>query len=191
MRQALTKQNLGDLFDEVLPGEQVMIAVDNGLASGNEHVAGSVNDLVELFDEWTPESDTGGGDAEELPQTKSKPPRGEAWGLSHHLLKLLVWMVALRLREQVDEAHVYNMLYFVLKHYRSEGNKEVGMHYAQSLFNRLHKKSWWTSQGTLQEALQTVNKDVLECLRLKYPKVDKSSPKGASQAYGGPPQEEK
>ena len=136
LRQALKKQKLESLFDEVLPGEQVMIAVDNGLASGNEHVAVTINDLVELFDEWTSESDTGGGDAEESPQTKSKPPKGEAWGLSHHLLKLLVFMVALRLREQVDAAHVYNMLYFVPKHYRSEGNKEVGMHYAQYLFNR-------------------------------------------------------
>ena len=142
--------------------------------------------LVELFDEWTPESDTGGGDAEELPQTKSKPPRGEAWGLSHHLLELLVWMVALRLREQVDEAHVYNMLYFVLKHYRSEGNKEVGMHYAQYLFNRLHRKSWWKSQGTLKEASLNVNKDVLESLRLKYPKVDKFAfPKGGKGNQGG------
>ena len=184
-RQALKKTHLEHLFDEVLPGEQVMMAVDNGLASGNEHVAVSINDLVELFDEWTPESDMGvGGDSEESAQTKSKPPKGEAWGLSHHLLKLLVFMVALRLRDQVDEAHVYNMLYFVLKHYRSEGNKEVGMHYAQSLFNRLHKKSWWKSQGTLKEALQTVNKDVLESLRPKYPKVDKSSSKGASQGKG-------
>ena len=185
LRQALKKTGLEQLFDEVLPGEQVMMAVDNGLASGNEHVAISINDLVELFDEWTPESDTGiGGDSEESAQNKSKPPKGEAWGLSHHLLKLLVFMVALRLRDQVDEAHVYNMLYFVLKHYRSEGNKEVGMHYAQSLFNRLHKKSWWKSQGTLKEALQNVNKDVLESLRLKYPKVDKSSSKGAAQGKG-------
>ena len=63
LRQALKKTHLEHLFDEVLPGEQVMMAVDNGLASGNEHVAVSINDLVELFDEWTPESDTGvGGD---------------------------------------------------------------------------------------------------------------------------------
>ena len=112
-----------------------------------------------------------------------KPPKGEAWGLSHHLLKLLVFMIGLRLREQVDESHVYNMLYFVLKHYRSEGNKDVGMHYAQALFNRLHKKSWWKSQGTLKTHLESVNKDVLESLRLKYPKVDRPSPKGGKDSF--------
>ena len=108
---------------------------------------------------------TGGGDDDEKSK-KNKPPKGEAFGLSHHLLKLLTWMVALRLREQVDQAHVYNMLYFVLKAYRQEGNRDVGPHYAQGLFNRLHKKSWWKSVGTLKDALLTPHKDVMESLRL-------------------------
>ncbi len=76
---------------------------------------------------------------------------------------------------------MYNLLYFVMKHYRSEGNKEVGMHYAQALFNRLHKKSWWKSQGTLKTHLESVNKEVLESLRLKYPKVDRSVPQGGKE----------
>ena len=189
LRQALTKVGLDTLFDEILPGEPVMIAIDNGLASGTEHVAVSINDLVELFDEWTPESETGMGGAQvdENPQVK-KPPKGEAWGLSHHLLKLLVFMIGLRLREKVDESHVYNLLYFVLKHYRSEGNKEGGMHYAQALFNRLHKKSWWKTQGTLKTHLESVNKDVLESLRLKYPKVDRPPPPKGKDSFrkGGP-----
>jgi len=172
LRQLLTSSGLSSLFEEVLPGEKLMTAIDNGLNSGNEHVAANINDLVELFDEWVPEGDWGlGGDTEESPQLR-KPAKGEAWGLSHHLLKLLVFMVALRLRGKVDEAHVLNMLYFVLKHYRSEINKEVGMHYAQELFNRLHKKSWWSSKGTLKEALLEPNKEVVESLRMRYPKSE-------------------
>ena len=51
------------------------------------------------------------------------------------------------------------------------------MHYVQSLLNRLHKKSWWKSQGSLKDALKEPNKEVLESLRTQYPR----------QAKGGPP----
>ena len=181
LQNLITKVNLESLYDEVLPGEKVMKALDSGLSGGSEHVAANINDLVELFDEWVPqqEGDWGGDDDER--SKKNKPPKGEAFGLSHHLLKLLTWMVALRLREQVDEAHVYNMLYFVLKAYRQEGNRDVGLHYAQGLFNRLHKKSWWTSVGTLKTALSEPSKEVLESFRLTYPRVQKVVPQPASK----------
>lgn len=111
-----------------------------------------------------------GGDGDDPPVTKSKPAKGEAFGLSHHLLKLLTWMIGLRLRGQVEESHVCNMLYSVLKAYRSEGNKEVGMHYAQKFLDRLHKKSWWKSVGSLKDALAEPNEKVLESLRIQYPR---------------------
>ena len=63
-------------------------------------MAAVFNDVVELFDEWTPQSDLGlAGDDEEDPVKKVKPPKGEAFGLSHHLLKLLTFFIGLRLRE--------------------------------------------------------------------------------------------
>ena len=68
------------------------------------------------------------------------------------------------------------MFYFVMKTYRNEGNKEVGMHYAQSLLNRLHKKSWWKSQGSLKDALKEPNEEVLKSLRTQYPRQSKGSP---------------
>ena len=179
LKNLVKSVKLDDLYDELLPGDKVMKAVDASLAGGNEHVAVSINDLVELFDEWCPQSDLSlGGDGDDGPTNgKPKPPKGEAFGVVHHLLKLLTFMIALRLRGQIDECHVYNMLYFVMKSYRNEGNKEVGMHYAQSLLDRLHKKSWWKSQGSLKDALKEPNKEVLESLRTQYPR----------QAKGGPP----
>ena len=97
-------------------------------------------------------------------------------------------MIALRLRQQVGEVHVYNLLYFGLKSYRNEGNKEVGMHYAQSLFNRLHKKSWWKSVGTLKEALKQPNEEVLKRLRAQHPRPMKGGqqvPKGGGKGKKG------
>ena len=79
------------------------------------------------------------------------------------------------------------MLYFVMKTYRNEGNKEVGMHYAQSLLNRLHKKSWWKSQGSLKDALKEPNEEVLKSLRTQYPRQSKGSPppaKGGGKGKG-------
>ena len=84
-----------------------------GLSGGSELVAPNINDLVELFDEWVPQMEFD-YDGDDESSKKNRLPKGEAFGLSHHLLKLLTWMVALHLREQVDESHVYNMLYLVL-----------------------------------------------------------------------------
>ena len=119
-----------------------------------------------------PESALGLGTEEEQSAAR-KPQKGEAWGLSHHLLKVLVFLVAMRLRNQIDEVHLVNLLYFILKSYRIEQNKEIGMHYAQALFDALHKKSWWKSQGTLKSHLLEFDKPVLEKLRLKYPKPER------------------
>ena len=44
--------------------------------------------------------------------------------------------------EQVDEVHVCNAFYFLLKSYRAEQIREVGMHYVQELFDTLHKKNY-------------------------------------------------
>ena len=76
---------------------------------------------------------------------------------------------------------MYNALYFVPKQYRVEQNREIGMHYLQYLLDHLHKKSWWKSQGTLKSHLEAPNKEVLEKLRLKYPKPEKPAGKGNGQ----------
>ena len=109
----MKKVKLDDIFDELLPGDKVMESLDASLAGGNEHVSVSINDIVELFDEWCPQSDLSlGGDGDDGPTNgKVKPPKGEAFGVVHHLLELLTFMIALRLRQQIDECHVYNMLY--------------------------------------------------------------------------------
>ena len=109
LQNLITEVGLEALYDEVLPGEKVMKAIDAGLSVGSEHVAANINDLVELFDEWVPQM-AFDYDGDDESSKKNKPPKGEAFGLSHHLLKLLTWMVTLRLREQVDESHVYNAL---------------------------------------------------------------------------------
>ena len=49
----------------------------------------------------------------------------------------------------------------------------------------MHKKSWCKSQGSLEDALLNVNKDVLESLRLKYPKVAKTGPPKGKGNQGG------
>ena len=76
-------------------------ALDASLSGGNEHVSVSINDLVELFDEWVPQSDLSlGGDDNDGPTNgKAKPPKGEAFGVVPHMLKLLMFMIASRLRE--------------------------------------------------------------------------------------------
>ena len=177
LRRLIKDRSLDSLYDELLPGEKVMKAIDASLSGGNDHVAAVTNDTVELFDEWVPQSDLGlGGDQGEIAITKVKPAKGEAWGLSHHLLKLLQFMIALRLRKKCREVHVYNLLYLVLKYYRSEGKRVVGMHYAQQLFDTLHKKSWWTSVGTLENALKVPHKDVLESLRNRCPRMISTPP---------------
>ena len=70
-----------------------MKAVDTGLSGGSEHVAANINDVVESFDEWVPQQEFMGefGDEGDEASKKGKPPKGEAFGLSHHLLKLLTW----------------------------------------------------------------------------------------------------
>ena len=85
---------------------------------------------------------------------------------------------------------MYNLLYFVLEGYRNKGSKEVGMHYAQSLFNRLHKKFRWKSVGTLQEALKEPDEEVLKSLRGLYPRQgkggqDQHGPKGGGKGKEG------
>jgi hypothetical protein len=142
------------------------------MTSGDEHVQFSINDMVELFDGYTAESLEG----EE--STKRKPPKGEAWGLTHHLQKLLGFLISLRLKDKVDEVHVYNWLFFVLKLYRSEDSRDIGLHYSQALVDRLHKTSWWKSQGTLRDNLLKPNKEVVEELRKHYPAPRKPSNPG-------------
>ena len=57
LRQLVKKVKLEDLFDELLRGDKVMEAVDTSLSGGSEHVSVSINDIVELFDVWVPQSD--------------------------------------------------------------------------------------------------------------------------------------
>ena len=57
LRQLLKKTKLMGLFDETLPGDKVMKAIDTGLAGGNEHVAADINDTVALYDEWVPQAE--------------------------------------------------------------------------------------------------------------------------------------
>ena len=49
LRQLVKNVKLDDLFDELLPGEKVMKAIDASLSGGAEHVSVSIDDLVELF----------------------------------------------------------------------------------------------------------------------------------------------
>ena len=61
------------------------------------------------------------------------------------------------------------------------------MHYAQSLLNRLHKKSWWKNQGSLKDALLEPNEEVLKSLRNQYPRPSKGAPppaKGGGKGKG-------
>ena len=90
--------------------------------------------------------------------------------MGHHLLRVLTFSMALRVRKRLKEVHVYSLLFFIMKYYRQESNREVGMHYAQSLFDMLHKTGWWRDQGTLDKHLVEPNKEVLEKLRVRYPK---------------------
>ena len=56
-----------------------MKAIDAELAGGNEHVAISTNDLVELFNARVSQSDLSlGGGGEEVPPGESKPRKGKA-----------------------------------------------------------------------------------------------------------------
>ena len=91
-REQLSKlvKNVGldELYEEDLPGEKVMKAIDAGLSGGSEHVAANIYDLVELFDEWAPQMEFD-YDGDDENSKKTRPPKGEAFGLSHHLLKLL------------------------------------------------------------------------------------------------------
>ena len=82
LQNLITKVHLESLYDEVLPGEKVMKALDSGLSGGSEHVAANINDLVELFDEWVPqqEGDYGGDDDEKSKKNKPKD------GCTIHLL---------------------------------------------------------------------------------------------------------
>ena len=57
LKNLVKKVKLDDIFDELLPGDKVMESLDASLAGGNEHVSVSINDIVELFDEWCPRSD--------------------------------------------------------------------------------------------------------------------------------------
>ena len=76
-----------------------------------------------------------------------------------------------------------------MKSYRNEGNRDVGLHYAQCLFDRLHKKSWCKGAGTSKKALCEPSKEVLESLRLTYPRVQKVASQPASK--GSPKGERK
>ena len=66
LRQLVKNVKFDDHFEELLPGEKVMGAIDVSLSGGAEQVSVPINDLVELFHEWVPQSDPNlGGDGEE------------------------------------------------------------------------------------------------------------------------------
>ena len=114
-------------------------------------------------------------DDEDASQKKSranKPPKGEAWGLGHHVMKVLIFLVALRVRKVIEEVDMVNALFLVLKVYREEKNKDVGLHYLQSLLDWLHKTCIWSDKGSLPSHLKAVDKTVLEKPKKKYPEEE-------------------
>ena len=71
LEQLLKSAKMEKLFDEALPPYKVIESLESSLTAGDEHVQFNINDMVELFDEWLPESD-------ESSEKVRKPPKGEA-----------------------------------------------------------------------------------------------------------------
>ena len=103
LRMVIQVARLDTLLDELMLDEKVTKVIESGLDGGFDHGAVSINDLVELFDEWVPKSELSrgsGGGGEGLLTRKSKPPTGDALGLSQHLWKFMTSMIASRLRQR-------------------------------------------------------------------------------------------
>ena len=94
----------------------------------------------------------------------NKPKKGEAWGLAHHLMKVLVFLVTLRLRDVIKEVDVLNCLFIICKMHREE-SRDIGLHYLQRLLDYLHQSQTYTDKGDLSKWLKEPQEVILKKLR--------------------------
>ena len=153
------------------------------------HPAININDKVKLSDERRMASEAflnEDGDPTGKQSKARSPAKGEAWGLAHHLQKVLIFLVGLRLRKVIQGVDCFNILYVILKVYREESkDKDVGPHYFQELLDYLHKTCLCVDKGSLASKMDKVDKDVLDRLKKRYPEVTEAPQKANGGGGGG------
>ena len=122
------------LFEEVIPEFALVEMLDTVYNSGQAHPSVNINDKVRLFTDRRSEQD----EAWEGRSDKKGPPKGESFGLAHHGQKLLIFLVALRVRGVLKEVDLINVFFIMLKVYREE-SREIGLHYVQEVMDHLNK----------------------------------------------------
>jgi hypothetical protein len=176
LRNRLKEVGLEGLYEEVMPGFTLINLTDRLYSSGQSHPSININDSCVLFEDRAYESDgLLQDDGADQASKARKPPKGEAWGLAHHLQKVLIFLVCLRMKKIIAEQDVFNALYIILKVYREERPNEVGLHYLQALLDYLHKTCLWTDKGTLPSFLVEPQKLVVDKLIKVYHNPEKSS----------------
>lgn len=186
--QRLKDAQLDGLFEEIVPDPELLRLLDELYGSGQSHPAVSINDKVTLWDERRYESDayvSPEWSSEMDAESKARQPKkGEAFGLAHHLQKLHQFLLALRVRGTLSEVDSANAMGIVLKVYREEPNKEVGLHYMQALLDYLHKSSVHNDKKSLSFYLKEPHKKTVEKLQKVYPSGKTSQGSSSDKGKG-------
>jgi len=166
LRVRLKKTGLEALFEEVIPEFALVEMLDTVYNSGQAHPSVNINDKVRLFTERRSEQD----EAWEGRTDKKGPPKGESFGLAHHGQKLLIFLVALRVRGVLKEVDLINVFFIMLKVYREE-SREIGLHYVQEVMDHLNKTCLWSDKGDLGSHFKEPEDKVVRRLEKAFPKT--------------------
>ena len=109
--------------------------------------------------------------------------------MAHHGQKLLIFLVALRVRGVLKEVDLIDVFFIMLKVYR-EQSREIGLHYVQEVMDHLNKTCLWSDKGDLGSHFKEPEDKVVRRLEKAFPKTqsrkgedgvsmwDKKPPKG-------------
>ena len=196
LRKRLKDAGLEGLYEEIPPDPTLVEIIDRAYNTGSNHPSINVNDKVELVEErrmLEDDLDTDDEKDEKKRSKANKPKKGEAWGLAHHLMKVLIFLVTLRLRDVVKEVDVLNCLFIICKMHREE-SRDIGLHYLQRLLDYLHQSQTYTDKGGLSKWLKEPQEVILKKLRKSFrvsehgEPLDKGQDKGRGKRrgkYGG------
>jgi hypothetical protein len=170
LRKRLKDAGLEGLFEEIPPDPTLVELIDRAYNTGSNHPSINVNDRVERVEEprmLEEDLDTDDEKDEKNRSKANKPKKGDAWGLAHHLMKVLVFLATLRLRDVIKEVDVLNCMFIICKTHREE-SREIGLHYLQRLLDYLHQSQTYTDKGGLSKWLKEPQEVILKKLRKSY-----------------------